>query len=49
VWVRASRVTAAAVVREHSGTGAGALVGLEFRPILISTASGSGRKVASDQ
>ena len=35
-------LTAAAVVREHGGSGAGALVGLEFRPIPISTASGSG-------
>ena len=32
-------LTAAAVVREHGGSGAGALVGLEVRPIPISTAS----------
>ena len=42
-------LTAAAVVREHSGTGAEALVGLEFRPIPIGTASGSGREATSDQ
>mgnify|MGYP001235900755 CR=1 FL=1 len=42
-------LTAAAVVREHGRTGAGALVELEFRPIPISTASGSGREAASDQ
>ena len=42
-------LTAAAVVREHGGSGAGALVGLEFRPIPISTASGSGREAASNQ
>ena len=42
-------LTAAAVVREHGGSGAGALVGLEFRPFTISTASGSGREAASDQ
>ena len=42
-------LTAAAVVREHGGSGAGALVGFEIRPITISTASDSGRKAASDQ
>ena len=42
-------LTAAAVVREHGGSGAGALVGFEFRPIPISTASGSGREAAFDQ
>eukprot|EP00966_Prymnesium_polylepis_P216399 5009531-Prymnesium_polylepis.1 len=41
--------TAAAVVREHSGTSAVAFVGLEFRHIPISTASGSGQEAASDQ
>ena len=42
-------LTAAAVVREHGGSGAGALVGLEFRPIPINIASGSGREAANDQ
>ena len=42
-------LTAAAVVREHGGSGAGALEGIKFRPIPISTASGSGREAASDQ
>ena len=42
-------LTATAVVREHGRTGAGALVWIEFRPVTISTASGSGREVASDQ
>eukprot|EP00966_Prymnesium_polylepis_P315450 7289127-Prymnesium_polylepis.1 len=43
-------LTAAAVVREHGRTGAWALVGIECRPVTISTASGgSGREVASDQ
>ena len=41
-------LTAAAVVREHGGSGAGALVGLEFRPIPINIASGSGREAAND-
>ena len=40
---------AAAVVREYGGSGAGALVEIEFRPIPISTASGSDREAASDQ
>jgi hypothetical protein len=35
-------LTAAAVVCDHDGSGAGALVGSKFRPIPISTASGSG-------
>ena len=42
-------LTAAAVVREHGGSGAGALVGLELRPIPINIASGSGREAANDQ
>ena len=42
-------LTAAAVVREHGGSGAGALVGIEFRPIPINIASGSGREAAYDQ
>ena len=42
-------LTAAAVVREHGGSGAGALVRLEFRPIPINIASGSGREAAYDQ
>ena len=42
-------LTAAAVVRDHGGTGAKALVGITFIPIPIRTASGSGREAASDQ
>ena len=42
-------LTAAAVVHDHARTGAGALVGTDFRPVTISTASGSGREAASDQ
>ena len=42
-------LTAAAVVREHGGSGAGSLADIEFRPSTVSTASGGGREVASDQ
>eukprot|EP00966_Prymnesium_polylepis_P028356 656303-Prymnesium_polylepis.1 len=35
---------AAAAVRDHGGSGAGALVGIEFRPITISIASDSERQ-----
>ena len=42
-------LTAAAVVREHGGSGAGSLAGIEFRPITVGTASGGGREAATDQ
>ena len=42
-------LTAAAVVREHEGSGAGSLAEIDFRPSPLSTASGGGREVASDQ
>ena len=35
-------LTAAAVVREHGGTGAGSLAEIEFRPNTVSPASGGG-------
>ena len=42
-------LTAAAVVREHGGSGAGSLAEIDFRPSPRSTASGGGREAASDQ
>ena len=42
-------LTAAAVVREYGGSGAGSLAETEFRPSTVSTASGDGREAASDQ
>jgi hypothetical protein len=42
-------LTAAAVVREHGGSGAGELVGFEYVSLPISTVSGSSREAAPDQ